>query len=336
MRQEKTGKIVGHQAFFFFQCMNCLYIGFFHSCFICLGIVWGSFADGNLDFGLSCQVANHYPHDYPPYCDLKLNSGSLCPQSLPLEGLIQQGHFVPCHYFFAVLCIWGDKCWVWTTMDYSEDGMEYDDHPYAWQPKNHALVDIARKKCRWSSSQWGLRMSSLLNSEGPKQELWFDIGKRFWFHIPGVARWWLNVKSLQVLWWPTIWMISACEAPCVFIFQCRSWVAPLRFKEAFDSAKQENAKAMPQPCATTWEIRRALLSGHWARRISRTERGRSQANSLTGQGVNLKQKEQILGNQRNRQLHYHVDQGGGGPKFTDAIDPISAPKRWSIIQMVIL
>ncbi|CAJ1335821.1 unnamed protein product, partial [Effrenium voratum] len=35
-------------------------------------------------------VANHYVYAFPPYCDLKLNNGS-------------------------------DKCWVWTTMDYSED-----------------------------------------------------------------------------------------------------------------------------------------------------------------------------------------------------------------------
>ena len=36
------------------------------------------------------EVANHYVYAYPPYCELKYNSGN-------------------------------DKCWVWTTMDYSED-----------------------------------------------------------------------------------------------------------------------------------------------------------------------------------------------------------------------
>eukprot|EP00435_Cladocopium_sp_Y103_P066081 s648_g28.t1 len=40
-------------------------------------------------------VANHYPYDYPPYCELKLNTGS-------------------------------DKCWVWTTMDYSEDEVQVE------------------------------------------------------------------------------------------------------------------------------------------------------------------------------------------------------------------
>ena len=33
------------------------------------------------------QVANHYPYDYPPYCDLKLNSGSPNSQTSSLCGV---------------------------------------------------------------------------------------------------------------------------------------------------------------------------------------------------------------------------------------------------------